>query len=145
MKRRRGRDGALLLAAACCAGLWARGRKETGSGTPPFRDVDSDSTDHGLGADEADGAYIGPAALLVEGRDIAVSVHLGGYFEPIDGSRRWYGRITESQEVSALSLGHRHGVALRIGDGAAASARLTERDPWGNVRITGVGLPPHGY
>jgi hypothetical protein len=32
-------------------------------------------------------------------------------------------------------------VSLRIGERSAA-ARLAEVDPWGGVRITGVGQPP---
>jgi len=43
--------------------------------------------------------------------------------------------------VAQLVRSGRREVRLTIGDGSSA-ARLAEVDPWGGVRVTGVGEPP---
>ena len=71
---------------------------------------------------------------------VAVQVHLRGHFEPIDGRFHWYGRIDPSE---ALTARHRSGatVALRTPHGIAAG-RISDLDPWGRFRVTGLGAPP---
>ncbi|RKF26398.1 DUF4873 domain-containing protein [Micromonospora globbae] len=90
----------------------------------------------GLSAESHDGyrgaGYVG---------DTPVRVHLSGRWEPVDGRYHWGGRIEPDPRVARLlRAGHRQ-VALRIAD-RVSPARLAEVDPWGGVRITGVGGPP---
>lgn len=89
--------------------------------------------------------YRGPAVLTVDGAVADVSVALSGHPEPIDGRYHWYGRITGSEAVSALrdGAGTRGAVTLAVPGGVPAAAKLGERDPWGNLRITGTGQPPY--
>jgi len=44
--------------------------------------------------------YGGPATLVVDGVSLPVTVELRGYFQPIDGFYRWYGRVAVN-EVSS--------------------------------------------
>ncbi|MFF4874866.1 DUF4873 domain-containing protein [Micromonospora sp. NPDC000668] len=82
-------------------------------------------------------SYHGPAA--VEGT--SVRVHLSGRWEPVDGRYHWGGRIEPEPRVARLLRSGRRDVELRIAD-RVRPARLAEVDPWGGVRITGVGDPP---
>lgn len=82
-------------------------------------------------------SYDGPARV----GDLAVTVHLAGRWEPVDGRFHWGGRIEPVSEVADLVRAGRREARLRIGD-REAPARLAEVDPWGGVRITGVGAPP---
>jgi hypothetical protein len=82
-------------------------------------------------------SYEGPAEV----GELAVTVHLSGRWEPVDGRYHWGGRVEPLDEVAALVRAGRREVGLRIGERSAA-ARLAEVDPWGGVRITGVGAPP---
>lgn len=83
--------------------------------------------------------YDGPC--VVSAGDVAVeaSVKLRGEFQPIDGKFHWYGRIDASPEVDALGSGS--DVTLRTGHGEAPG-RLSDVDPWGRFRISGIGRPP---
>ncbi|NUT34057.1 MAG: DUF4873 domain-containing protein [Hamadaea sp.] len=82
-------------------------------------------------------SYDGPALV----GDLAVTVHLAGRWEPVDGRFHWGGRIEPIPAVAALVRAGRRETLLRIGD-QQAPARLAEVDPWGGVRVTGVGAPP---
>ncbi|MFL6106786.1 MAG: DUF4873 domain-containing protein [Marmoricola sp.] len=85
--------------------------------------------------------YVGPAQLIAEDQTtLAVQVQLRGHVEPIDGRFHWYGRIAADDTVTAR---HRSGsgVALRTPHGTAAG-RISDVDPWGRFRITGLGAPP---
>lgn len=82
-------------------------------------------------------SYQGPAHV----GELPVVVHLSGRWEPVDGRYHWGGRIEPFDQVAALVRAGRREVSLRIGERSAA-ARLAEIDPWGGVRITGVGSPP---
>jgi cation diffusion facilitator CzcD-associated flavoprotein CzcO len=84
--------------------------------------------------------YQGPATLLTPDEELPVQVHLSGHLQPIDGSFHWYGRITADDRLATLSTNQ---IQLRIADGPTAPARLAERDPWGNTRVTGTGPPPY--
>lgn len=81
-------------------------------------------------------AYDGPAEVA----GIPVEVHLRGHVEPIDGRFHWYGRIAASAVLDeAHGLGST--VALATPHGTA-EGRLSDRDPWGRLRIAGAGRPP---
>ncbi|MEU7851460.1 DUF4873 domain-containing protein [Micromonospora parva] len=82
-------------------------------------------------------SYHGPAG--VEGT--SVEVHLSGRWEPVDGRFHWGGRIEPAPPVAHLLRSGRRDVEVRIAD-RVRPARLAEVDPWGGVRITGVGDPP---
>ncbi|MEW1588081.1 DUF4873 domain-containing protein [Micromonospora vinacea] len=82
-------------------------------------------------------SYHGPAD--VEGTP--VRAHLSGRWEPVDGRFHWGGRIEPEPRVADLLRSGRRDVALRIA-GRVRAARLAEIDPWGGVRITGVGDAP---
>lgn len=94
----------------------------------------------GAGGDASDG-YDGPAALLLDGAELAVTVHLRGRFEPIDGRYHWYGRIEASQALAAALRGGRGAARLRTPHGEAGG-QLGDPDTWGRYRIDGVRKPP---
>ncbi|MEU1812809.1 DUF4873 domain-containing protein [Micromonospora sp. WMMD1076] len=70
-----------------------------------------------------------------------VRLHAGGRFEPVDGRYHWAGRVEPEPRLVRLLRSGRREVEVRIGE-RVARARLAEVDPWGGVRITGVGIPP---
>lgn len=78
------------------------------------------------------------AALVA---DVPVRVRLTGRWEPIDGRYHWGGRIEPEPRIAQLLRAGRREVRVLIGD-RATPGRLAEVDPWGGVRITGVGQPP---
>ncbi|MEU8298720.1 DUF4873 domain-containing protein [Micromonospora sp. NPDC048909] len=82
-------------------------------------------------------SYHGPA--LVSGTP--VRVRLSGRWEPVDGRYHWGGRIEPAPPVARLLRSGQRDVELSIAD-RVRPARLAEVDPWGGVRITGVGEPP---
>jgi len=85
--------------------------------------------------------YAGPAELIAEDdQGLNVEVQLRGHLEPIDGRFHWYGRIAADD---AVAVHHRSGatVAVRTPHGTAAG-RISDVDPWGRFRITGLGTPP---
>ena len=92
------------------------------------------------GCDVRDG-YDGPATLLLDGAELAVTVHLRGRFEPIDGRYHWYGRIGASQALAAALPGGRGAATLRTPHGEAGG-QLGDPDTWGRYRIDGVRTPP---
>jgi hypothetical protein len=85
--------------------------------------------------------YAGPAVLDAPGAELAVTVALNGHPDPIDGHYHWYGRLSAA-EADRLPDPGRGAVSLRIAGGEPAPGRLQERDPWGNLRIAGIGRPP---
>lgn len=84
--------------------------------------------------------YDGPAILLLDGAAVPVSVRLRGHLEPIDGRFHWWGRIAASADVDAAASSG--GTAVLRTPRGAAQGRLSDVDPWGRFRITGVGRPP---
>jgi hypothetical protein len=92
--------------------------------------------------DCVDDGYAGAAVLLAGGVEVAVTVEVGGRVEPVDGRYHWNGRVAPAPEVSALVRDGKRVAELTVAGGRPAPARLGEVDPWGGVRITGVGPPP---
>ncbi|WP_246216822.1 DUF4873 domain-containing protein [Mycobacterium botniense] len=90
-------------------------------------------------AADGDGAYDGPATLTITGTDHEVRVRLTGYLDPIDGQYHWQGMVFH--QLSDDLVKHPRPVTVTIGQ-RSASARLTERTPWGSHAIAGVGMPP---
>ena len=81
-----------------------------------------------------------PAEVLLPGREpVPVQVTLAGAFQPIDGRFHWYGRIAATDDLPAELSGT--SVVLRTAYGEAVG-RLSDTDPWGRHRISGVGRPP---
>ena len=92
---------------------------------------------------EEDDGYAGPATLVVGDDVIAVTVHLAGHLEPLDGRYHWYGRIERADGlVAAKDAGATSG-HLVIGAGGPAPLRLAEYDAWGHVQVNGTGAPPY--
>jgi hypothetical protein len=83
------------------------------------------------------------ARLIDEDRVYAVELRLSGHFQPIDGRFHWGGRMSAGPEVVALLRSGRRDVFLAGTAGEApVAARLVELDPWGGIRVTGIGPPP---
>lgn len=88
---------------------------------------------------EPQASYDGPATVVLDDAEQAVTVTLRGAFQPLDGHFHWYGRIADAPELAALRSGSH--VRLRT-DHGEADGRVSDRDPWGRFRITGTGTPP---
>ncbi|HEX6967915.1 MAG TPA: DUF4873 domain-containing protein [Micromonosporaceae bacterium] len=82
-------------------------------------------------------SYDGPARVAGH----TVRLRLSGRWEPVDGRYHWGGRIEPDPRLTALVRAGRRSVEVVIAD-RATPARLGEIDPWGGVRITGIGAPP---
>jgi hypothetical protein len=89
-----------------------------------------------------DETFRSPAVVTADEREIPVEVHLMGHLQPIDGSYQWFGRIAKNPDITELHRTGRNDVTVQLPGRDAARARLTEVDPWGNVRVTGTGTPP---
>lgn len=87
--------------------------------------------------------YQGEAILTAGETELAVRIHLGGNIQPLDGSYRWYGRITRDEAVTELHASGVRDVSIRVPGGTDTPAKLAEIDPFGNARVTGTGHPPH--
>ncbi|WP_433666059.1 DUF4873 domain-containing protein [Nocardia sp. CA-136227] len=85
--------------------------------------------------------YSGPALLDAPGIEVAVRVALTGHLDPTDGQFHWYGRVS-ADNGAALPEPGRGQVFLTVPGRAPAPGVLQERDPWGNLRIAGIGAPP---
>jgi hypothetical protein len=136
----RGRTWALAAGAGIAAAAGAaarRRRRERGPDRHHYRPAPV------LGGAWDDDYYLGEATLIADGAEHPVRIHLGGNIQPIDGSYRWYGRVTRDDAVTEL---HRTGVrdvVIRVPGGVDTAGRLAELDPHGNARVTGTGPPPH--
>ncbi|MFC9471498.1 DUF4873 domain-containing protein [Nocardia sp. NPDC056952] len=89
----------------------------------------------------SDHDYAGPAVLDLPGAEYPVIATLTGHTDPIDGRYHWYGRLDPAESTS-LPDPTRACALLVLPGREPAAANLTERDPWGNLRVTGVGTPP---
>jgi hypothetical protein len=84
-------------------------------------------------------SFAGTATLTAGETRIEVVADLRGHFEPIDGRFHWYGRLATSPELDAVGSGSAVTLTTPYG---AAEGRLSDVDPWGRPRITGLGTPP---
>ncbi|RJQ72820.1 DUF4873 domain-containing protein [Pseudonocardiaceae bacterium YIM PH 21723] len=98
------------------------------------------SADHEHDGEE----YRGPATVIAGDQVVEVTAQLRGRFEPIDGRFRWYGRLNQSEAVTSLTGGRSLKVVLRTPQGEA-EGQLSDPDPWGRLRVTGMGRPPFHY
>lgn len=87
--------------------------------------------------------YHGIVELFAADAVHPVTVRLSGRFEPIDGRFHWGGRICPHPEVVALLRTGQRSVRLRAAGAEPVPGRLTELDPWGGVRVVGLGPPPY--
>jgi hypothetical protein len=86
--------------------------------------------------------YRGPATLRIGDEATTVDVRLSARFEPVEGRFRWAGRTAPDQELLAKVRAGAREATLTIGERAGVTARLSDPDPWGGVRLTGIGRPP---
>lgn len=85
--------------------------------------------------------YAGPATLLVDEQEFAVTVRLRGNFQPIDGYFHWYGRLAAHEALAELVGSRKRQVTLRTPEGSA-DGQLSDPDPWSRYRIAGTSTPP---
>ena len=95
-----------------------------------------------MSEEAAAGGWAGTAAVVLDNREVEVSVDLRGHFEPLDGRFHWYGRVDPTGS-ELLAAGVRPGttVTVRTPYGEATGS-LSDRDPWGRFRLAGRGAPP---
>jgi hypothetical protein len=79
-------------------------------------------------------------SLVTPDGELPIEVDLSMRFEPVDGKVHWGGRIAPDPAVAALVRSGLRACQVRIDE--AVPVRLGEPDPWGGVRVTGVGSPP---
>jgi cation diffusion facilitator CzcD-associated flavoprotein CzcO len=91
----------------------------------------------GLGSD----GYEGTAVLEAGRSRFDVQVRLRGHFQPIDGRYHWYGRIGAHEGLAGLVGGGRASGVLTTAEGSAP-CELSEPDPSGRYRVTGISTPP---
>ena len=92
---------------------------------------------------DADG-YAGPATLMVDGRAVPVHAVLDARHEPQDGRLHWFGRLRATDPADAGFDEGSAGAVVALDAGAGAvRARLGDVDPWGRIRVTGVGPLPY--
>ncbi|MFG1641794.1 DUF4873 domain-containing protein [Amycolatopsis sp. NPDC049252] len=92
-------------------------------------------------SDHDEDGYSGEATLVVDGVSLTAQVELRGYFQPIDGFYRWYGRVAVHEELARLAGGKKKAVEIRAGS-HSATGELSDPDPWGRYRIMGTSTPP---
>jgi uncharacterized protein DUF4873 len=83
-------------------------------------------------------SYRGPAELM----GLPVEVRLSAHFEPLEGRFRWAGRTGPSPSLRDRVATGLRSATLSLPGGEAISVRVSEPDPWGGVRLSGVGTPP---
>jgi hypothetical protein len=86
---------------------------------------------------EGHDGYQGPATLEAGSALVACDVVITGFFEPIAGRYRWYGRA----RGAGLDTLPAKDVVLRTPHGTAVTT-LADADPWGRYRLQGFGRPP---
>ncbi len=87
--------------------------------------------------------FTGEATIVAGDREFRLPVRLPARFEPVEGRHRWAGRAAPDDDLAAAFRSGVRDVTVRTADGGVARpARLGEPDPWGGVRIAGVGAPP---
>jgi cation diffusion facilitator CzcD-associated flavoprotein CzcO len=85
--------------------------------------------------------YQGPATVVVGSSRFEVEVVLRGHFQPIDGRYHWYGRIARCGPLAAAA-GPGRARAVIVTRQGRAPCELSEPDPWGRYRVSGISTPP---
>ncbi|MBF9352746.1 DUF4873 domain-containing protein [Mycobacteroides chelonae] len=85
--------------------------------------------------------YSGTAILVIDGQEHESLVELRGFFQPIDGTYRWHGRVRSASPELAQHAGSRADGFIRTPHGQA-SVTIDEVDLWGRYRLRGTGRPP---
>jgi uncharacterized protein DUF4873 len=94
------------------------------------------------GAEET--GYRGALTVRVDGAQVEIDGELHGFFQPIDGSFHWHGRLAPDERISTLVAERgRATIEISVADRDPVPARLGERNPWGGHRVTGTGPPPY--
>lgn len=88
-------------------------------------------------APEDHDGYAGPATLEAKDLTVPCEVVITGFFEPVAGRYKWYGRAS-GEGLDALPA---KGVRLRTPH-ASAETSVADVDPWGRYRLQGFGRPP---
>ena len=91
--------------------------------------------------DAHEDGYAGQLIVRVNGQEIAAHAQLRGYFEPIDGRYHWYGRIDADDQLTTLAGSARTAAEIVTPHGSA-EGHLSDADPWGRLRISGLSTPP---
>ncbi len=86
--------------------------------------------------------YAGPVVVAAGEVTVCGQARLAGRVEPVDGRFHWSGRIAPDPVLAGLVRGGSRSVRVSVGDRPPCEARLDDVDPWGGVRLTGVGRPP---
>ena len=88
-----------------------------------------------MSAHDVPEGYDGGVTVVVgDGEPATAHAALAARFDPLAGHVVWTGRIRASFDPGTeLGIGTPHG---------SARARVTERDVWGNSRVSGVDRPP---
>ncbi len=96
------------------------------------------------GAREDRESYDGAATLTLAGTPHPVRVRLAGHLDPIDGRYHWQGTVfgSASEPLPDHVVRRARTATLTVGK-RSATARITERTPWGTHSIAGVGVPPY--
>ena len=84
---------------------------------------------------EPEDGYEGEVTVEVDGEERRTAhAALAARFDPLAGSVVWSGRVaTELPPRASVVIGTPHGTGR---------ATVTERDVWGNTRVSGVDRPP---
>ena len=88
-----------------------------------------------------DDGYDGDVTVTVGAGELTVPASMRGYFEPIDGRYHWYGRLAADTALTELVGNTNSPVRVSTAHGSADGA-VGDIDPWGRLRIAGVGTPP---
>ena len=86
--------------------------------------------------------YAGPATLIIDKADFRVEERLRGQFQPIDGRYHCYGRIAALDGLTA-ALGTAKAPGVLSTPEGSADCELSDPDPWGRYRVTGVSGTPY--
>jgi hypothetical protein len=85
--------------------------------------------------------YSGDVSLHIAERDVTLRATLRGYFEPVDGRYHWYGRLVADAGLAEL-VGTGKAAARVTTDHGSAECVVSDIDPWGRLRISGISTPP---
>jgi hypothetical protein len=89
----------------------------------------------------SDEDYRGPATIRIGDREIETEVRLSARFEPVEGRYRWSGRTGPDETLLSEVRAGTRTATVHIG-GRSTPATVGDPDPWGGVRLTGVGAAP---